>query len=240
MDELPQRARRIAFFGGSFDPPHFGHLAVARSARDAIGLDAVLFAPVGAQPLKPQGSTAGFEDRVTMTRLAIADERGFAISRADAPTPTGAPNYTLDTLLRLRAQLPEGGALFCLIGADSFLGLKRWHRAAEILIAAPLIVASRPNESLDDLAAALPDGIAIEAAPDLLGELPPQPRRSFVRVLAYRVQNSAGIVAPFYLLPELQVEASATGFREHAGPKFAESLLPGAVAEYIHVHGLYR
>ena len=84
----------------------------------------MLFAPVGAQPLKPQGSTASFEDRLAMTRLAIADQPGFAVSLADAPKPSGAPNYTLETLLGLRAELPPEGALFCLMGADSFLGLQ--------------------------------------------------------------------------------------------------------------------
>ena len=68
----------MAFFGGSFDPPHLGHLAVARAARAAFHLDTVLFAPVGAQPLKPEGSAASFEQRLAMTRLAIAGEPGFA------------------------------------------------------------------------------------------------------------------------------------------------------------------
>src|ERR1700690_766755 len=89
---------RVAFFGGSFDPPHLGHLAIARAARDAFHLDTVLFAPVGVQPLKPDGSSASFEDRLAMTRLAIDGEPGFAISLADAPkspAPGSAqPNYT--------------------------------------------------------------------------------------------------------------------------------------------------
>src|SRR4051794_33636357 len=71
MAHTPGGAQRVAFFGGSFDPPHLGHLAVARAARAALQLDRVLFAPVGAQPLKPQGSTAPFPDRVAMTELAI-------------------------------------------------------------------------------------------------------------------------------------------------------------------------
>jgi len=86
MEQLAA-GRRVAFFGGSFDPPHFGHLAVARAARAALELDAVLFAPVGVQPLKPSGSTASFEDRVAMTRLAIAGEERFEVSLADAPRP---------------------------------------------------------------------------------------------------------------------------------------------------------
>ncbi|MGB7984809.1 MAG: adenylyltransferase/cytidyltransferase family protein, partial [Terracidiphilus sp.] len=60
----PLSGQRIAFFGGSFDPPHLGHLAIARAAQAALALDTVLFAPVGAQPLKPLGSTAAFAHRV--------------------------------------------------------------------------------------------------------------------------------------------------------------------------------
>ena len=95
---------RIAFFGGSFDPPHRGHLTIAHAAQSALSLDTVLFAPVGAQPLKPDGSTAGFQDRVAMTRLAIAGEPNFALSLADAPKPANTPkfNYTIDTLLALK------------------------------------------------------------------------------------------------------------------------------------------
>src|SRR5208283_3810372 len=104
MDQPPRGGRRVAFFGGSFDPPHLGHLAVARAAQRALGLDTVLFAPVGAQPLKPVGATASFDDRVAMTKLAIAGEPGFAISLADAPKASGVPNYTLETLENLQRE----------------------------------------------------------------------------------------------------------------------------------------
>ncbi len=87
-----------------------------------------------------------------MTRLAIAGEQGFAVSLADAPKPDGDPNYTLETLLDLRSELGEESALFCLMGADSFFGLRHWHRAAEIPFVAPLIVASRPGEPLKRIA----------------------------------------------------------------------------------------
>jgi nicotinate-nucleotide adenylyltransferase len=153
---------RVAFFGGSFDPPHLGHLGVARAARAALCLDAVLFAPVGAQPLKPRGTVAGFEARLAMTRLAIADDPGFALSLDDAPKPSGAPNYTLETLLALRVNLPPRSVLYCLMGADSFATFRRWHRAAEIPFVAPLIVASRPGQPLDNLDSALPDGLSLE------------------------------------------------------------------------------
>jgi nicotinate-nucleotide adenylyltransferase len=230
---------RIAFFGGSFDPPHLGHLAVARAARAALGLDTVLFAPVGAQPLKAHGSTASFEDRVAMTRLAIAGEEGFAVSLADAPKASGAPNYTLETLEELKAGLAANCILFCLMGADSFVGLRQWHRAAEIPFVAPLIVASRPGERLDNLKALLPEGLTMEFGPGV-SEI-----RSEVEVRCYFLLNEAGERAPFYLLPGLDVEISASEIRAQVraaqGSQTAgHELLPDAVSDYLRTRGLYR
>jgi len=228
--------RRVAFFGGSFDPPHCGHLAVARAARAALDLDTVLFAPVGAQPLKPLGSTASFEDRLAMTRLAIANEPGFAVSLADAPVPGGTPNFTIDTLLGLRAGLPPGGSLFCLVGADSFLALRHWHRGAEIPFVAPLIVASRPGLSLEDLAVILPAGLSIDLESAETGNL---------EVRTYTLGNPSGATAPLYLLPGLHVEISASEIRQQVRAALGRlpaghELLPDAVSEYIAAHALYR
>ena len=242
MSETTPCGRRVAYFGGSFDPPHLGHLAVARAARQALGLDTVLFAPVGAQPLKPRGSTASFADRAAMTRLAIAGEPGFELSLADAPRPEDAPNYSLETLTGLRAGMPAGCALYFLMGADSFFGLRRWHRAAEIPFVAPLIVASRPGQPLDGLKAALPAGLTMEAA------AAPEQNRSDVEVRSYLLRNQAGARAPFYLLPGLDVEISASEIRAHirAQMRGAEEnnpgmrrLLSGSVAGYIRAHKLY-
>ncbi len=238
MEQAPSGGR-VAFFGGSFDPPHLGHLAVARAARAALQLDTVLFAPVGAQPLKPHGSTASFQDRLAMTRLAVGDEPGLAVSLADAPNPSGAPNYTLETLLGLRAGLPSDGALFCLMGADSFFSLHRWHRSAEIPFAASLIVASRPGQRLDDLRTALPPGLTIDSATGS------EAADSFIEVRSCLLHNLAGESASFYLLPGLQMEISASEIRDQvradAGtPVGGGQLLPKAVFDYIRSHGLYR
>jgi nicotinate-nucleotide adenylyltransferase len=248
-DRLHRHGMRIAFFGGSFDPPHQGHLAVARAARDAFRLDTVLFAPVGAQPLKPEGSAAGFEDRVAMTRLAISDEPGFDLSLADAPkstgergsTPSYAPNYTVDTLERLRASLAPDSSLYCLMGADSYFGLRRWHRAAELPFVASLIVASRPGQPREGFRDALPPGLTLESAPE--GET----IESGIEVRAFYLVNTAGNRAPFYLLPGLDVEISATEIRNsmYGSPVTATDLisraaiLPLRVAEYIRCHKLY-
>jgi nicotinate-nucleotide adenylyltransferase len=243
-DRQPHRSWRVAFFGGSFDPPHLGHLAVARAAQTALQLDTVLFAPVGAQPLKPQGSTADFAHRLAMTRLAIAGEPGFKISMADAPKPSGEPNYTLETLLGLRAGLPPDSPLFCLMGADSFALLRRWHRAAEIPFVAPLIVASRPGENLQDLKAWLPSGLSIEASPNL------DKTESGVELRRYMLRNQVDEIAPFYLLPGLEIEISASEIRDQIrrrdrvpapaqGQTPERDLLPAAVSDYIRDNSLY-
>jgi len=231
--------RRVAFFGGSFDPPHRGHLAIARAALSALGLDTVLFAPVGAQPLKPSGSTASFEDRVAMTRLAIESETAFTLSLADAPAVNGTPNYTIDTLIRLRADLRDDGALFCLMGADSFLGLRRWHRGAAIPFVAPLIVASRPGEPIGELTQILPAGLTIEK------DLETVCTHNGVELRTGTLRNSAGASTPFYLLPGLHIDISASQIRQQvraaAGRLAAgHDLLPDAVSAYIADHQLYQ
>jgi nicotinate-nucleotide adenylyltransferase len=246
MSQLISPEQRVAFFGGSFDPPHLGHLAVAHSALAALPLDTVLFAPVGAQPLKPAGSTASFEDRVEMTRLAIEGEDAFRISLADAPRPDGKPNYTLETLLAVKQSLPQGSQLYLLMGADAFGGLQQWFRAAEIPFAAPLIVASRPGQPLHDIEALLPEGLTMEP------QCEPEPANSDggtskIELQCFFLVNPAGERAPFYLLPELDIPISASKirelFRDPAGIGTAGNegdLLPEPVADYIRTHGLYR
>jgi nicotinate-nucleotide adenylyltransferase len=143
---------RVALFGGTFDPIHCGHLRLASAAADACALDQVLFAPVGHQPLKPEGATASFADRLAMVTLACdstphpdrkPDPR-FLASTVDAPHPDGTPNFTVDTLETLARQLP-GATLFALAGADSFLDLRRWRQPDRLLTLAEWIVVSRPG-----------------------------------------------------------------------------------------------
>jgi nicotinate-nucleotide adenylyltransferase len=237
--------QRVAFFGGSFDPPHRGHLAIARAARSALELDTVLFAPVGTQPLKEQGATASYADRLAMTRLAIQGEPGFAISEVDKPRAAGVPNFSLVTLEGLRRAMP-GCALFFLMGADSFLGLRQWHRAAEIPFAAAMVVASRPGQRLEDLETVLPVGLTMKAVKD--GDSV----RDGVEVRAFVVSNEAGASAELFLLPGLDVRVSASEIRERLRAATREGLpagggdatmrewLPEAVAGYVREHGLYR
>jgi nicotinate-nucleotide adenylyltransferase len=141
---------RTALFGGTFDPPHLGHIGIARAAADAFRLDTVLFAPSGRQPLKADDPVTPFDDRFAMTALACAADPRFAPSTLDAPRADGEPNYTVDTLETLQRQMP-GATLFNMVGADSFLGLPRWRAPGRLLELAEWIVVSRPGYSLKDL-----------------------------------------------------------------------------------------
>ncbi|GGA72074.1 putative nicotinate-nucleotide adenylyltransferase [Edaphobacter acidisoli] len=143
---------RIALFGGTFDPPHRGHLAIAKAAADALELDRVLFAPVGRQPLKLDAHSSTYIDRLSMVMLASKHDHRFQPSSLDAPNPNGKPNYTVDTLTLLRALYPDA-ALFNLVGADSFLALPHWREPARLLELAEWIVVSRPGFPLDSIAA---------------------------------------------------------------------------------------
>jgi nicotinate-nucleotide adenylyltransferase len=228
MSPASNGGTRVAFFGGSFDPPHIGHVAVARAARQALHLDRVLFAPVGLQPLKPTGPSASFEDRVAMTRLAIAGQPGFELSLADAPKPASTtPNFTVDTLAGLRESLPQETTLFLLLGADSLRMLHHWHRAAEVPFLANLIVASRPNENLSNLAVSLPPGIGLDP---LHGQ-----------VNRYRLINGAGEQSLLAILPNLHYDISATQLRNQVhGRAGNKPLLDPAVLAYIHQRHLYE
>jgi nicotinate-nucleotide adenylyltransferase len=203
---------RVALFGGTFDPIHRGHLALASAAASAFALDRVLFAPVGRQPLKAESPAATFADRLEITRLAVASAAAdprFAVSSVDAPRPDGAPNYTVDTLAALAREAPAA-TLFVLAGADSFLTLRGWRSPDRLLELAEWIVVSRPEFPLSEPQLAL---LALTAA-----------QRSRV-----------------HLLTTVHEDVSSTELRQrlHAGDP-CPGLLPAAVADYIQTHRLYR
>ena len=143
---------RLGYFGGSFDPPHLGHLAMAGAATRAFSLDRVLFAPTGRQPLKPAGSVATFPDRLAMTELLCRAQQGadFEATAIDAPLANGEPNYTVDALALLHRQAPAD-EIFALVGADAFLDLRLWRDPDRLLELAEWIVVSRPGFALEQI-----------------------------------------------------------------------------------------
>lgn len=137
---------RIGLFGGSFDPPHLAHLAIAQEVQKRFALDRVLLAPAAAQPLKPAGAHASFADRLHMIELLCQGNPGIEASSIDAPRPDGSPNYTIDTIRRLRAEL--AAEIFVILGADAFLGIEHWKAHDELLREAQWIVVSRPGSDI--------------------------------------------------------------------------------------------
>ena len=146
---------RIGIFGGSFDPVHAGHLALARRALEAVPLDRVLFAPAADSPFKVGRMNAPAEDRLAMLELAIAGEPRFGICRADLDR--GGVSYTVDLVADVRAAHPDA-ELFFLLGADSLAGLHRWRRAAELVAMCRFVGFGRPGFRLD------PDALGFDPA----------------------------------------------------------------------------
>lgn len=134
-------AERRGLFGGTFDPPHRAHLALARAALDALGLDALHWVVAG-QPWQKAREITPALHREAMVRAAIADEPRFVLDRSELER--AGPSYTLDTVRALRAAHPQA-EWFLVIGADQHAGLQSWHGWRELLGLVTLAVANRPG-----------------------------------------------------------------------------------------------
>jgi nicotinate-nucleotide adenylyltransferase len=205
-------------YGGTFDPVHAGHLAVARAARDAFGTE-VRFLPSADPPHRaPPGASA--EQRARMIELAIAGEPGFVLDRRELHRP--GPSYTADTLREFRRELGARAPLAWLIGADAFDGLASWHDWRELFDLAHFVVAERAGRTVEDLGEPLNAACAGRWV-DEPGELTLRPAGCL-----YRLRN---VLHP----------ASATGTREALGAGRADpGWLAPAVADYLRAKGLYR
>ncbi len=206
---------RVALFGGSFDPPHRGHVAIATAAADAFSLDRILFAPAARQPLKRNGHAATYDQRLEMCALACAeaDPTRFATSTLDAPLADGSPNYTVRTLELLADQYPAAQR-FNLVGADTFQHLGKWREPHRLIQLAEWIVVSRPGIPLK-----LPENLPLTEA-----------QRARIHLLNTVHED----VAATTLRHRLAQQASSG-----ASPDTLDDLLPSSVAAYIAAHHLY-
>ena len=230
----------IGLFGGSFDPIHRGHLALAQAAAERFGLKQVLFVPANVPPHKQKQPMTAFAHRYAMVALSTEDEKQFVPSLLEAPVelrPAGPakaaavqpPNYTLDTVRRFKQTLKKADRLFLLIGIDAFRDIAKWHEAKALLAECEFIVASRPGFSLRDVAESLPEAVRPPAAVT----------KPFQKQVA-----SGDLVLPgvtLRMLEGVQQNVSATMIREAAaqGKPLARWLDP-KVAEYVRKMGLYR
>jgi nicotinate-nucleotide adenylyltransferase len=132
---------RIGVFGGTFDPPHVGHLLVANDAREALELDRLIFVPTGAQPFKVDTPPAASgQDRLEMVRLAVADDANYVVD--DAEINRKGLSFTVDTLEHLSERNPAA-RLFLLMGEDVLASFEKWRSPARIRELATLVAVSR-------------------------------------------------------------------------------------------------
>jgi nicotinate-nucleotide adenylyltransferase len=228
----------IGLFGGTFDPVHRGHMALARAAMEHYKLHRVHFVPAHIPPHKQRQPLSSFLHRFTMLALATAEEKAFIPSLLEAPEKSTSasrkdreakPNYTIDTILRLRRSLKSSDRIFLLIGMDAFADIAKWHRSEELFSQCEFVVASRPGYSLADVANALPESL--------------RPRPEVTQ--PFHKQAASGDLvlkgATIHLLPDLRQPASATSIRAAAtAGKPLGRFVDAPVAEYIKKMGLYK
>jgi nicotinate-nucleotide adenylyltransferase len=141
---------RIGVLGGSFDPPHAAHAALALAARAQLALDRVLWVPTFSPPHKERPAVP-FADRLAMTQALAAEDPASTVSAIEASLPQ--PSYTLHTLEALRREHGDGHAWHLILGADNWEGFPRWHRPESVLSAAALAVYPRRGFPVRDLPA---------------------------------------------------------------------------------------
>ncbi len=129
-------------FGGTFDPPHIGHLIVAEHIREAAGLDRIIFVPSAISPHKQHQTSSSPTHRLAMIRLSIADQPAFAVSSSEIER--GGISFTIDTLMSLREVFSDD-SLSLIIGMDNLVDFQEWKEPKKILEIAKLLVMTRPD-----------------------------------------------------------------------------------------------
>jgi nicotinate-nucleotide adenylyltransferase len=231
----------VGLFGGTFDPIHRGHLALARAARERCKLSRVLFVPANVPPHKQRQPLSAFAHRYAMIALGTAQEKDFMPSLLEAPEDSEPspsrekknrvekPNYTIDTVKRIKQSFKKVDQLFLLIGIDAFAEIAKWHQAEELFRECHFLVASRPGFSLADVANALPDKL--------------RPRQEVTRPFHKQAASGDLVLSGvnIHLLDQVYQPISSTAIRQAAaGGKPLGRFVEPAVADYIKKMGLYK
>ena len=220
--------KRIALYGGSFDPVHAGHITVAGSLLKLFALDSVLFIPAHLAPHKLKTRVAPALQRYAMLVLATQDEPQLKVSTIEIDAPEKP--YTVDTLSRLQAELGGEAQLFFIMGADSWMEITTWREWERVLTLSNHIVITRPGY---ELSVAHVTPLIRERVVDLRGASEDRIRQEVDRSDALKI----------YITDAVNMDVSATAIRK----RFSEGrdselvgLVPPPVAEFIRKYGLYR
>ncbi len=225
MVQTAQRKQHIGLLGGTFDPVHNGHLAVADHVQRALELDAIWFIPAALPPHK-SGHADGrdissFAHRLAMLDRAIAENSSFSVS--DIEAKRSAPSYSIDTINILIPQFGEQADLYFIIGADAFLEIDTWKRYKDLPALVNFVVISRPTYS-----------------PDKVGEVISQNFAGYKSDPSHEIWSSPNRKGSFILQQMEPVPISSTEIRERVrnGEDLA-GLVPQSVEDYIKKQGLY-
>jgi nicotinate-nucleotide adenylyltransferase len=227
-----QRVKRVALFGGSFDPVHLAHLAVAEAAMKQFHLDRIIFVPSGNPPHKTR-HLVPYPHRFAMVALACAHDSRLLVSTAEAgPDQLGrGVIYSVDTVRRFRKIYRGPGVkLFFILGADQFLGIGTWKNCETLLGLCDFIVANRPGFELEKLRGAIPRRM-----------LAPASKNDSRTLESGAITQIALRSTAVYPLASVAKNISATDIRRRlARHQTIRGLVPRAVEEYIRKQGLYQ
>ena len=215
--------RAIALYGGSYDPIHVGHLAVAQAAQRRFHLDAIYFIPSSRPPHKTKRELAPFIHRYAMVALACAEHHGFIASLAEAGADGASAHvfYSIDTVRKFRREHPHD-QLYFILGADSFLEIPTWKNYEALLESCDFIIAHRPGFRPEPLRLVIP--------PELLGRIPSHDPHTIM------LRKSR-----IHFLSTVSSHVSSTEIRERRKHGQAiHGLVPARVEEYILEQALYQ
>ena len=222
--------KRIAFYGGSFDPPHVGHLAIAEKLLEVFALDEFVFIPAFHAPHKKDKKPTSAFHRFAMLALATADEPNIKVSKMELDLPERP--YTVETLTRLKSELTET-EIFFVMGADSWADITTWREWEKVLTLVNIIVVTRPDYEIgfEHVTNEIRERIT-----DLRGKSPAEPQS--------RKEGKSEIRNPkseIYITDAVQIDVSATEIRQKIKEKRPgwQPDVPPAVVKYIEKYGLY-
>jgi len=217
--------KRIAIYGGTFDPVHLGHLEIGRRVSQLFAIDEFLFMPARLAPHKVGQESASAFDRYAMLALATQGDPQLSVSRFELDGP--GRQYTVDTLVHFRSSYGEAVDLFFVMGADSWSEITTWREWQRLATLANLIVVTRPGH---DIAVAGLPGTATQVT-DLRGEKGP---------IAETVEaGHANVFVTDAVMIDVSATAVRRAVREDDGEGL-ERLVSASVADYIRKYGLYR
>jgi nicotinate-nucleotide adenylyltransferase len=219
---VPPALRRLAVYGGTFDPFHNGHLRMAIEVREGLGLPVLFLVPSARPPHKPHPPVTPAEHRLAMARAAVAGVGGIEV--LDLELRREGPSWSLPTVLEIREAHPGADVLF-VIGADAFAEIATWHRHEELLSACDFLLLPRPGTARE---AAFPPGVLLEPEEDRCYSLPGR---------SYRLPGGRRVLCP--VLPVLDISSRAIREKVRRG-RSVRGLVAPEVERYILEHGLYR